>query len=60
VAENLTGAPTEGTAVFNVTPEVVGAYFNKIECFCFTVQDLAAGETATLAPRSLLRRPGIG
>jgi cytochrome c oxidase assembly protein subunit 11 len=37
-----------GTAGFNVTPEIAGAYFNKIECFCFTEQPLAGGATAEL------------
>lgn len=35
-----------GTAVFNVTPFKAGPYFNKVECFCFTRQVLAAGEEA--------------
>ena len=47
-AENLTGAPTTGTATFNVTPPQVGAYFNKISCFCFNEQVLQPGETADL------------
>lgn len=33
-------------AVFNVTPEVSGAWFDKISCFCFTEQHLDAGEAA--------------
>ena len=37
-----------GTAAFNVTPEAAGIYFNKIECFCFTRQELKAGEEADL------------
>ncbi len=37
-----------GTAVFNVTPVWAGAYFFKIECFCFSEQELAAGETADM------------
>jgi hypothetical protein len=32
-------APTQGTAVFNVTPEAGRAYFKIGECFCFTAQD---------------------
>jgi len=32
-------------AGYNVSPPQVGAYFTKINCFCFTQQTLAAGET---------------
>jgi cytochrome c oxidase assembly protein subunit 11 len=36
-------------ASYNVTPPQVGAYFNKINCFCFTEQKLKPGETRELA-----------
>ncbi|MFC0240987.1 cytochrome c oxidase assembly protein [Rhodopseudomonas telluris] len=36
---------TTGQAAYNVTPLTVGSYFTKINCFCFTEQTLAAGET---------------
>ena len=43
-SENLADRPTTGRAVFNVSPTQAGAYFSKIECFCFTEQTLKAGE----------------
>jgi cytochrome c oxidase assembly protein subunit 11 len=36
-------------ASYNVTPPQVGAYFNKINCFCFTQQSMKAGETREMA-----------
>jgi len=35
---------TVGQASFNVAPSTVGAYFAKINCFCFTEQRLKPGE----------------
>jgi cytochrome c oxidase assembly protein subunit 11 len=36
---------TVGQASYNVSPPTVGAYFSKINCFCFTEQRLKPGET---------------
>lgn len=44
-ATNLFRTPTAGRASFNVTPEIAGSYFNKVECFCFTDTELKPGET---------------
>ncbi|WP_417693467.1 cytochrome c oxidase assembly protein [Roseibium sp.] len=48
VATNTGSRRTVGTSVFNVTPLEAGAYFNKLECFCFTEQALEAGETVEM------------
>ena len=43
-AYNPTDRVVAGTASYNVAPEVVGGFFDKIECFCFTQQVLQPGE----------------
>jgi len=41
---NLSARDTAGIASYNVSPPTVGAYFSKINCFCFDEQRLKAGE----------------
>jgi len=39
--------PLTGRAAYNLAPETAGAYFIKTQCFCFSNQTIAAGETRT-------------
>ena len=48
IAENRMPTANIGAAVFNVSPDDVGAYFNKIACFCFTKQALQANQSEEL------------
>ena len=41
---NQSARTTTGQAAYNVAPLTVGAYFSKINCFCFTEQTMAPGE----------------
>src|SRR6201996_4891738 len=42
---NQSARTTTGQASYNVAPLTVGSYFEKINCFCFTEQTMAPGET---------------
>ena len=47
-AQNLSARAWTGQAVYNVSPDQVGKYFKKIQCFCFNEQTLKAGETVDM------------
>jgi cytochrome c oxidase assembly protein subunit 11 len=47
-AQNLSARTWTGQAVYNVSPDQVGKYFKKIQCFCFTEQTLKAGESVDM------------
>ncbi|XUM23255.1 cytochrome c oxidase assembly protein [Bradyrhizobium oligotrophicum S58] len=42
---NQSARTTMAQAAYNVSPLTSGAYFQKINCFCFTEQTMAPGET---------------
>jgi len=43
-AKNRSNNTVTAVAVYNVTPPKAGAYFHKIQCFCFGEQSLKPGE----------------
>jgi len=45
IVTNLAARETLGLAAYNVAPLTYGAYFQKINCFCFSEQRMKAGET---------------
>lgn len=47
-AVNPTDRRTGGQAVFNVSPETLGKYFVKIQCFCFNEQTLEPGQSVDM------------
>lgn len=57
-AQNLSGAAVTGHAVFNVVPHEAGAYFVKVECFCFQDQTLAPHQNVQM-PVSFYIDPAI-
>jgi len=57
-AVNEANFTTKGTATYNVTPFAAGQYFNKIQCFCFEQQQLAAHQSANF-PVSFFIDPAI-
>ena len=46
---NQSARATSGLAAYNVAPLTAGAFFQKINCFCFTEQSFGPGEKREMA-----------
>ena len=58
VARNRSDRDIVGSATPSVAPARASQYFNKTECFCFTAQTLAAGESRDMPVRFIVD-PGL-
>ena len=47
-SQNLSARAITAQAVYNVSPDTVGKYFKKIQCFCFTEQTLQPGQSVDM------------
>lgn len=54
IAKNTAPHPIVGQAVPSVAPSRAATYFNKTECFCFTQQQLNAGEEKQMPIRFII------
>ena len=57
-ARNTSDRAIVGNAVPSVAPARASGYFSKTECFCFTAQTLAAGESRDMPVRFIVD-PGL-
>ena len=57
-ARNTSNRAIVGNAVPSVAPARASGYFSKTECFCFTAQTLAAGESREMPVRFIVD-PGL-
>lgn len=54
VAKNMTDEHRVAQAVPSVSPSQAAKYFKKLECFCFTTQEFAPGETKEMPVRFIV------
>ena len=64
--KNTSDQPVHATAGYNVVPQKAGPYFQKLQCFCFESQEIAAGQEIVfpiqyfVAPEIATDREGRG
>lgn len=64
--KNTSDHTVHATAGYNVVPQKAGPYFQKLQCFCFEGQEIAAGEEVVfpiqyfVAPEMATDREGQG
>lgn len=57
-ARNDSDVLVVGQAIPSYAPQLAGGYFSKIECFCFTRQELKPGEVKQM-PVQFVIKPGL-